>query len=386
MFIQIVISNSIDNLMPRPDLITSDMSVLPLIPSIFVAFFVTLLFIAALRPLARSIRLVDKPGGRKRHVGEIPVIGGIAMFLGLIVAWSLLPAGYPTPLHLGIAGILLVTIGALDDKYTMPASVRFLTQVSVVLIMVYGSDLRMFDIGNPFGFGVIRLGPMSLFITALITVSVINAFNMMDGIDGLAGTMALIALVSIALVSGYQNPIAAIALLAAASVIAFLMTNFPTIYNRRARTFMGDAGSMFIGFVVVWVTMGVSQGAEAVASPVICLWFAALPIYDLFTRFVLRMRKGHSPFRPARDHFHHTLMRSGMRVRRVLSVLTGLQLTYAIVGLIAHFAGVADVIMFMAWSALGISQYWIIGKLAALYRLGQRKKRRAAARVAVTQN
>ncbi len=362
------------------------MSVLPLIPSIFVAFFVTLLFIAALRPLARSIRLVDMPGGRKRHVGEIPVIGGIAMFLGLIVAWSVLPAGYPTPLHLGIAGVLLVTIGALDDRYTMPPLVRFLTQVSVVLIMVYGSDLRMFDIGDPFGFGVISLGPTSLIVTALITISVINAFNMMDGIDGLAGTMALIALVSIALVSGYQNPMAAIALIAAASLIAFLMTNFPTVYNRRAHTFMGDAGSMFIGLVVVWVTMSVSQGTEAVASPVICLWFAAMPIFDLFTRFVRRIRKGYSPFRPARDHFHHTLMRSGMRVRSVLGVLTGFQLTYAIVGLIGHFAGAADVIMFMAWSVLGVSQYWIIGELAAFYRLGQRKKRHASARIQVTQN
>jgi UDP-GlcNAc:undecaprenyl-phosphate GlcNAc-1-phosphate transferase len=231
------------------------MSVLSLVPSLFLAFFVTLLFIAALRPLARSIKLVDMPGGRKRHVGEVPVVGGVAMFLGFIVAWSVLPAPYPTPLHLGLAGVLLVTIGALDDRYTMPPSVRFLTQTSVVLIMVYGAGIRMIDIGDPFGFGVINLGPLSLVITALITVTVINAFNMMDGIDGLAGTMALIAMISIALVAGYQNPMAGIALIAAASVIAFLMTNFPTIYNRRARTFMGDAGSMFIGFVVVWVTM-----------------------------------------------------------------------------------------------------------------------------------
>ncbi|MDH3352262.1 MAG: undecaprenyl/decaprenyl-phosphate alpha-N-acetylglucosaminyl 1-phosphate transferase [Gammaproteobacteria bacterium] len=362
------------------------MSVLPLVPSLFVAFFVTLLFIAALRPLARSINLVDMPGGRKRHVGEIPVIGGIAMFLGFIIAWSVLPVSYPTPLHLGVAGVLLVTIGALDDRFTMPPSVRFLTQTSVVLIMVYGAGIRMYDIGDPFGFGIIQLGPLSLFITALITVSVINAFNMMDGIDGLAGTMALIAMISIALVAGYQNPMAGIALIAASSVIAFLMTNFPTIYNRRARTFMGDAGSMFIGFVVVWVTMSVSQGAEAVASPVICLWFAAFPIFDLFTRFVRRSRKGHSPLRPARDHFHHTLMRSGMGVRLTLGVLTGLQLSYAIIGLIGHFAGAPDVLMFMGWSVLGISQHWIIDTLAARFRLGQRRKRVAAARITVAQN
>lgn len=129
------------------------MSVLPLLPSVFVAFFVTLLFIAALRPLARSMKLVDMTGGRKRHVGEMPVIGGIAMFLAFIIGWSVLPAAYPTPLYLGLAGVLLVTIGALDDRYTMPPSVRFLTQTSVVLIMVYGAGVRMYDIGDPLGFG-----------------------------------------------------------------------------------------------------------------------------------------------------------------------------------------------------------------------------------------
>lgn len=361
------------------------MSVLPLIPSIVVAFFVTLLFIAALRPLAKTIRLVDLPGGRKRHVGEVPVIGGIAMFLGLLTGMTVLPAGYPMAFHLAIAGALLVTVGALDDRFTMPTSVRLLTQASVVLIMVYGSNVRMFDIGDPFGFGTITLGSAELVVTALITVSVINAFNMMDGIDGLAGTMALIALICIALVAGYEHPMAAFALLATGSVIAFLMTNFPTIYNRKARTFMGDAGSMFIGFVVAWVTMSVSQGEGAVATPVICLWFAAMPIYDFFTRFVRRIRKGYSPFRPARDHYHHMLMRSGMGVRVTLGVLTGLQLSYAIIGLLGHFMGVADVVMFSAWAVLGISQNRIIDKVAAHYRLQQRKRRDRPAAV-VPQN
>lgn len=361
------------------------MSALHLTPSIVVTFLVTLLFIAALRPLAKAVKLVDSPGGRKRHEGEIPMIGGIAMFLGVIVGWSLLPAGFPTPLHLGIAGILLVSVGAIDDRYTIPPSVRLLTQICVVLILVYGSGLRMYDIGDPFGSGVIGLGRASLFITALITVSVINAYNMMDGIDGLAGTMALIALASVALVAGYENPIAGIALIGVSSVIAFLLTNFPTSYNRRVRTFMGDAGSMFIGFVVVWVTMSISQGAGAVISPVIGLWFAALPIYDFFTRFVLRLRKGHSPFRPARDHFHHTLMHSGMGVRRVLGVMTGTQLAYACIGLLGHFAGVPDVVMFLAWSLAGIGQNWIIKKGAAVYRLKARRQREIAAAIPVEQ-
>ena len=148
------------------------------------------------------------------------------------------------------------------------------------------------------------------------------------------------------------------------------------IANRSVRSFMGDSGSTLIGMVIVWITISVSQGENRIASPVVCLWFASMPIYDLLTCTVRRLLKGRSPFRPGRDHFHHVLKSSGMGVRRVLGVLTGLQILYASIGLIAHFTGIADAVMFISWVVLGLLQYWIVKTYAATYRLRQRRKRK----------
>lgn len=344
-------------------------------PPIIVAFTVTLVFMAAFRPLAKSLRLVDRPGGRKSHIGEVPIVGGAAMFIGLLFGFSLLPNSMLADPFLPLAAGLLVAIGVMDDKYALPTSVRLITHTTAVLIMVFGGGLLLHDLGSPFGAGVLELGATSLIVTLLVTVAVINAFNMVDGIDGLAGSLALIALTSVAIVGGLDAVSTQIALIVIAAIVAYLVFNFPVKANRKIRSFMGDAGSTLLGFVIVWVTIGISQGEARVASPVICLWFASVPIYDLFTCFVRRIANGHSPFKPGQDHFHHTLKRGGLGVRQVLAVLTGLQLVYAGIGLMAHFAGASDLVMFIAWALLGMSQRWIVRKYALIARVEKRQKR-----------
>ena len=248
----------------------------------------------ALRPAALSVGLVDMPGGRKQHIGAVPMIGGIAMWAGLAVGMLLLGEAVGASQYLVAAGALLVTIGVLDDKYPLPATVRLAAQLSAVLIMYFGADLRMDTLGDPFGLGVISLGPLSLLFSILIGVSVINAFNLVDGADGLAGTLGVLALGPIALIAGYESAAGMAAIIAIAVTVGFLVFNFPTVHNRRLRTFMGDAGSTLIGLLVVTVTTAISHGDGAIVSPVVCLWFAAIPIFDLFTCFVRRIRTGRS--------------------------------------------------------------------------------------------
>ena len=142
---------------------------------------------------------------------------------------------------------------------------------------------------------------------------------------------------------------------------------------------MGDAGSTLLGFSIVWVTLGISQGSDRLISPVHCLWFASIPIYDLFTCFVRRMLKGRSPFTPGRDHFHHTLQRGGFGVRSSLGVLGVLQAGYAIIGIAGHQAGVPDVVMFSAWSVLGLSQRFVIKQLARHHRAYRLRRSRSRA-------
>ena len=336
--------------------------------AVLISFAVTFVFMVALRPLAFSYGLVDRPGGRKSHIGEVPIIGGLSMFIGVIVGLALLPDQYGNSLYLLSAAGILVGIGLVDDRFGLSATVRLVAQFVATLIMVIGAGLIATDLGNFLGFGVIGLGPLAIPVTILITITVINAFNLVDGVDGLAGSMAVVALTAIALVSTRSASMLALVSVSLAAIGGFLLFNFPTIANRRIRSFMGDSGSTFLGLLVVWLTIAISQGEGRVISPVIGLWFVAIPVFDLFTCFTRRILRGKSPFAPGRDHFHHQLKRSGMGVRHVLLVLTALQVGYAGAGLIGHFSGVPEPVMFVAWLVLGLTQYTVIRRFAVMYR------------------
>ncbi len=339
-----------------------------ILPGSAIALVVTIVFMSALRPLAKSVGLVDRPGGRKSHVGDVPIIGGVAMFIGAFAGLALIQGATVLVATLLLASFLLVVIGVLDDKYALSAGVRIAIQVAVVLIMFYGSGFRLTDIGDPFGMGVISLGPFSLIFTIVVSLTVINAYNLIDGADGLAGSLALVALLAIAMVGGYSDPSTAIALTVSASVVGFLVFNFPVTWNRRVRTFMGDAGSTFLGFTILWVVLGACQGADRLVSPVIGLWFASVPIHDCLTCFVRRIWAGKSPFKPGRDHFHHVLNRGAPQARRTIVILTALQIVYAGIGLAGHYFGAPDALMFAGWCILGLTQFLLIRKLAVYKR------------------
>ena len=126
-----------------------------------VAFAVTAAFMFALRPLASSFGLLDHPGGRKAHVGNVPIIGGLAMFIGVFVGLTLMQGPSAELFSLFVACLLLVVIGGIDDKFSLPRSVRFAAQISAVLIMIYSGGLQLHDAGDPFGTGILSMGRLS---------------------------------------------------------------------------------------------------------------------------------------------------------------------------------------------------------------------------------
>lgn len=339
----------------------------------------TAIILLAIRPLATSYGLVDMPGGRKQHIGAVPIIGGVAMFAAFAMSTVFLDFD-PRYAPILLAAAVLVFIGVIDDKTPLPAAVRMGAQLIVVLLLFYGANVRIETLGNIFGFGAFDLGVFALPVSALIAISVINAFNLVDGADGLAGTMAVLALGPAALLAGYSSFPGQLAILGIAVTLGFLCFNFPTKHNRRIRTFMGDAGSTFVGFLAVVCITIVSQGADPVISPAVGLWFAALPIFDLFTCFVRRLRKGRSPFQPGRDHFHHILARGGFSVRASLGMLTLLQVSYMSIGLVGHYSGAPEYLVFAGWSLVGLSQWKLVRYVA---KLARHKRRSAFVRMAM---
>ena len=161
------------------------------VPAIAVALLVTIAFMFTLRPVAKQLGLVDRPDHRKLHTGNVPIIGGLAMFLGVMSGLSILGLDMGFLLSIFVASFLIVGVGVIDDEESLPAAARITAQVAAVLIMIYGADLYLADMGDPFGFGLIETGPYMLVFTMLVTLTMINAFNMIDGIDGLAGSRSV---------------------------------------------------------------------------------------------------------------------------------------------------------------------------------------------------
>ena len=322
----------------------------------------------ALRPIAKSIGLVDRPGGRKHHLGEVPLIGGIAIFVGVMAGAAIISDPTIATVSLVVASLLLVAVGVVDDIHTVRPIVRILIQIAAILLMIYGANLSLSGIGSPFGLGEILLGPFTLIGTMVVAIAVVNAYNLVDGIDGLAGTLAVIALTSLGIAGGAGETLG-IVLVAIAAVLGYLIFNFPSVHNRRIRAFMGDAGSTFLGFLIVGVSLSVTQGESRAISPVAVLWFASIPLYDLFTCFVTRLLSGKSPFTPGRDHFHHWLRRGGFNGVQKVAILGGLQAVYASIALAGHFAGVPDFVLFIGWSVLGLTQSTVIRTISKRHRL-----------------
>jgi UDP-GlcNAc:undecaprenyl-phosphate GlcNAc-1-phosphate transferase len=184
-------------------------------------------------------------------------------------------------------------------------------------------------------------------------MAAINAFNMLDGLDGLAGAIALIAFIGLAVVSGADAG-AALSLVIAGSVAAFLVFNMPTQFNRSVRCFMGDSGSTLLGFCVAWLCIQVSQGAAREVAPVTTLWVVALPVYEVVWSTVRRLLRGTSPFRPDSNHFHHLLLAAGFGVRGTFAIMTTLALLLAAFGVAAHRGGLSDTLSFALLAVMGV--------------------------------
>lgn len=305
------------------------------VASAVVAFFVTVLAIVALRPVALAVDLVDRPGGRKTHTGNVPIVGGLAMFLGIVVGIGLLPLPVLSTTPFLAACGLLVTVGLFDDRFELSPWLRLPVQMSAATVLVYSGTV-VTTLGAPFGQAaeIYLEGAGSIAFTMLIVIASINAFNMLDGMDGLAGATAVVAIGAIAAMAGVYGAwsVAAAALVFAGAIAAFLIFNLPTQLNRRIRCFMGDAGSTLLGFGVAWLCLRITQEPLRAVAPVTVLWVVALPLYELLWTTIRRILRGASPLRPDSDHFHHLLLRAGFGVRGAFTVYIGLAVLLALAG------------------------------------------------------
>ena len=340
--------------------------------TVFVALLIHLL-----RPVALRVGLVDDPGGRKRHEGSIPLIGGAAIVLAFgLVSLIFIPIIAPyRPMFVGLA--LLVIIGVMDDLRELAPRNKLAHQFIAAVLMTSWGGNYLTDLGALWGDQLFDLQDWGIPFTLFAALSVINAYNMSDGIDGLAGGWALITFAMMAylgLLTG-QETLASFSLILVGCLGGFLLFNLRHPWRQRAAVFLGDAGSMAIGFLVVWFSVELTQPTTAPAMrvpPVVMLWVAGLALVDMFAVTTRRMSKRRNPLQPDRTHLHHVLLRIGFSDQRVVFFLMMVNALLGLVGIAGWLLGVSEFVLFIAFLALTASYLLAASRAWRLTRIARR--------------
>jgi len=325
-----------------------------------VFFFAVLAFAAsaisarALAGLALKIGLVDRPGGRKQHEGIIPITGGVAMFVGFAIAVLGVGLGAGTTVALVTALGLLVFCGVADDLHDLTPRSKLLMQVFAALLMTSWAGVQVSQLGNLTGLGPVSLYHWTIPFTVVCALGTVNAMNMLDGLDGSAGGTALVAALWLAYAAMVQGLGAqAVQLLLLAGTIAgFLLWNLRMPWRRHALVFMGDAGSMMLGFALCWFTIDVSQGAHRSLPPIACVWILAVPLTDMARVMFVRLLRRSDLFEADREHLHYFLLARGLSVQKAVLAMIGASALAGLVGVGAWRAGVPDSVLFYGYLAL----------------------------------
>ena len=335
------------------------------------AYIVTLIAIFVMRPIAKLTGLIDKPGGRKKHAGDIPLIGGPSVLIGLGVTLFALE-GELSPWLLGSI-LFIVTVGIIDDRFQISPLLKLGAQIITASTAVIFGGVVITNFGMFFMQELLGSYIFCMAFTIIAITGLINAFNMIDGIDGLAASLSLFSVLSFNL-SFFWLGIEASEVFFIGSMsfigalIAFLMVNLQIIGKQKI--FLGDSGSMVLGYCLSILLIKASEGSitatySAVPTALI-LWTVAIPVADTLSLIVRRTMRGRSPFSPDRTHLHHLILDLGFTARQTLLVIVimasslyGLGLAVTLLGSntigIASFGGFL-ILYFVTLSRLSASR------------------------------
>lgn len=332
----------------------------------YILFFVfSLVALFFFRKLAKKVNLVDRPNERKLHQGLVPLVGGVSIYFTLMLALWLKPELLINSDIYVLCASVLVIMGAIDDKYDVDYRVRLVVQILISCAMIFAAGLSLKSLGHIFFSYEVDLGPLGYIVTIFAVLGAINAFNMVDGIDGLLGGLTMVTFGALAYIhyADGQLPLARFCLLMMIVVVPYICLNLGFPFGVRKKVFMGDAGSMFIGFTVIWVLLQGTQGPKAQMNPVTALWLIAIPLMDMTCIMVRRIRKGVSTFKPDREHLHHICLRAGLSSHQALVVICGTAALLAIVGIALEYGAVPEWISLLLFALVFVLYYHLLNNI-----------------------
>lgn len=336
--------------MPRMDLHLPDVAAAAL------ALLATYALIWLLQPIAHRYGWLDRPTSpRKQHREPTPVTGGPAIVIAMLLA-GLAASDPPSAAVMGLLSgvLLLLVVGLLDDMHDLRWYYRIGAQVLAALMMVYIGGVEVEQVGPMLGIRDTGLGVLSVPITVLATVGLINAINMIDGIDGLAGSLSaafMFMLCCAALYAGNEL-IANRALLLGAAVCGFLLMNMRLPWQPRAKVFLGNSGSAILGFMAAWLAFRLTQNPGHPVSPVLALWLLPIPVMDTLVLMATRLKRGQSPFHADRNHIHHLMLDAGFKPTGIVLSLVGFSLATGLLAGMLMRIDVPNVVLLLAFVLL----------------------------------
>lgn len=334
------------------------------------SFIVSFLFVLVTTPFLIKIGIkhgfVDKVDQRKIHQGVVPRIGGIGIAIGTLFPLFLLYfynnfvsqtlfGSIENVVVIIFGGLSISILGLFDDIKGLPAKFKFLFQIALAVIAIY-CGFSINAMSTPWG--VIQLGWVGYFITVLWIVGIINAFNLIDGMDGLSSGVsffACITIMSLSIVNGYMF-VALVSAALAGAVVGFLVYNF-----NPAKIFMGDAGSMFIGYVLAVLSLKNQSKGHTIVSMLVPIIAMGLPILDTTLAFLRRFLRNQSIFSADKQHIHHILLSKGLNQRKVVFMLYGISVVFTALAMLLIFQ--KDVEAFLVIVVFSIVVFVIVSKL-----------------------
>jgi len=311
--------------------------------------------------LAKSIGLVDMPDNiRKMHTGNVPLIGGIIIFISIIFGTFVFGVE-PFYRIIIISLIPILIVGTLDgiESVEVPVSFRFIAQILSSWIVILFTDVYLKDLGNLFGQGVVHLNQFGIPFTIFAVVGMCNAFNMLDGKDGLGGSVAVVIISSLFILLYFNGIHYYWGLILILSLAVFLAFNL-NLFGHEQKIFLGEHGSSSLGHLIAWNLVYLSQETDFI-TPVTALWFVFYPLTDALLTITRRIRISQSIVKADRRHLHYLLSDHGFSDHKILLVVVFISILGATLAITANVLNILDYYLFYGYITVAVC-LWILGR------------------------
>lgn len=344
--------------------------------TIVVAFIISFAATPIVKSFAKKVGAMDVPDGARRvHDHPIPRMGGLAIFLGFLLSALLFVDIGPQFQGILLGCVIIVATGVIDDIISLNAWVKLALQIAAALVAVL-HGIRIEVLINPIVWSSSEywvLGALSIPITILWIVGITNSVNLIDGLDGLAvgvSTISSVTMLIIALLVADAQVALVLAALAGACV-GFMPYNL-----NPAKIFMGDTGSLLLGYVLATTSVMGLFKFYAVVSFAVPLLALAVPLFDTVFAFCRRLLKGQSPFHPDRGHFHHRLIDMGLSQKQAVAVLYCISAVLGLAAVVITTSGeIKALILILGFCLCALLWAFVYGKLHPAKNLPENTKK-----------